>query len=151
MIFVPDLARIQAAVCFEDWFGEMKIGGEKAALESSFPITPGDNSLVWARFWLEISRSLVALAIPVVGLLASARDKLLNMDTTTALIAVFILGFSADSVKSALLRGTAAAPAAPPTQQAQAAQRVPSEPSTSPTPSPALQPKAAAAGVGKGS
>ncbi len=112
--FVPQLSEIHVKVCFENWFGEMKVEGKQAGLEKSFPIQATDDSLVWARFWLEISRSCVALAIPVVGLLAGARDKLLNMDVTTAIAAVFILGFSTDSIKSALLRGTSAAPSSLP-------------------------------------
>jgi hypothetical protein len=103
---VPDVDRIQVAVCFEDWFGEMRIGSNQAGLQASFPIVPRDTGLRAARRWLETSRSVVALAIPVVGLLAGAREKLLNLDVSTALLAVFALGFSTDSIKSALLRGT---------------------------------------------
>ncbi|MGI9071013.1 MAG: hypothetical protein ACR2JB_06735 [Bryobacteraceae bacterium] len=113
--FVPQLAEIHVKVSFENWFGEMQVGADQADLEKSFPIQATDDSLVWARFWLEISRSCVALAIPVVGLLAGARDKLLGMDVTTAIAAVFVLGFSTDSIKSALLRGTSAAPTQPST------------------------------------
>jgi hypothetical protein len=108
--FVPQLSEIHVKVSFENWFGEMQAGADQADLEKSFPIQATDDSLLWARFWLEISRSCVALAIPVVGLLAGARDKLLGMDVTTAIAAVFVLGFSTDSIKSALLRGTSAAP-----------------------------------------
>jgi hypothetical protein len=108
--FVPHLSEIHVKVSFENWFGEMQADGDKAGLEKSFPIQATDDSLVWARFWLEISRSCVALAIPVVGLLAGARDKLLGLDVSAAIAAVFILGFSTDSIKSALLRGTSVAP-----------------------------------------
>jgi hypothetical protein len=127
--FVPQLSEIHVKVNFENWFGEMQVDGEKATLEKSFPIQATDDSLVWARFWLEISRSCVALAIPVVGLLAGARDKLLGMDVTAAIAAVFVLGFSTDSIKSALLRGTSAAP----TQSSTAA----ASSHAAPTPAPA--------------
>ncbi|MCU1291352.1 MAG: hypothetical protein JWP08_202 [Bryobacterales bacterium] len=103
---VPNVDRIQVTVSFEDWFGEMRVGSNQAALQASFPIVPRDTGLRAARRWLETSRSVVALAIPVVGLLAGAREKLLNLDVSTALLAVFALGFSTDSIKSALLRGT---------------------------------------------
>lgn len=144
--FVPQLSEIHVKVCFENWFGEMKVDGNEAGLEKSFPIQATDDSLVWARFWLEISRSCVALAIPVVGLLAGARDKLLNMDVTAAIVAVFILGFSTDSIKSALLRGTSAAPSSVPATAASPSSQTATTPTAGMSPaSAAPQVKAAAA------
>lgn len=146
--FVPQLSELHVKVSFENWFGEVQVDSDQASLEKSFPIQATDDSLVWARFWLEISRSCVALAIPVVGLLAGARDKLLGMDVTTAIAAVFVLGFSTDSIKSALLRGTSAAPIQPPTatvsNQAAGTQAAATSPGAVSTPV-----KAAAASSGK--
>jgi hypothetical protein len=106
----PDVDNVQVDVCFKDWYGDMPVGCEQDAIKTSLSVVARDTGLRTARRLLEIGRSLVALAIPVIGLLAGARDKLLELDVSTALLAVFALGFSADSIKSALLRGTGATP-----------------------------------------
>ncbi len=148
--FVPQIPEVHVRVCFENWFGEMKVDGKETGLKKSFPIGSADDSLVWARFWLEISRSCVALAIPVVGLLAGARDKLLNMDVTAAIVAVFILGFSTDSIKSALLRGTSAAPSSVPASVASPSSQAATTPIASTSSLSAAPPAKAAAAASTG-
>ena len=146
--FVPQVPEIRIHVCVEDWFGSRRDSGGKP-LDETFIVVPTDGGLVWARFWLEISRSLVTLAIPIVGLLVGAREKLLSMDVTTALVAVFVLGFSTDSVKSALLRGTAPTTVGAATPYTAAARPLPPDSGPGPIAVTSTAPKVMAAASGR--
>lgn len=102
---------VDVTVCFRDWYGILKIGDGSSGLNRRYPIESSRTGLVLSRFGMELSKLALGLALPIVGLLGGAREKLLTMDVSTALAAVFILGFGADSVKNSLVRGTVSAPA----------------------------------------
>jgi hypothetical protein len=101
---------VEARVCFEDWYGELKVKGDEQRTRAVYPIESNATGLVWPRFLMELSKLALGLAIPILGLLAGAREKLLTMDVSAALATVFVLGFGADTIKTALTRGTVAAP-----------------------------------------
>jgi hypothetical protein len=101
---------VDVKVCFEDWYGEVKVGGDGGGLSASYPIESNRTGLVWPRFMMEMSKLLLGLSVPILGLLGGAREKLLTMDVSAALATVFVLGFGADSIKNALTRGTVSAP-----------------------------------------
>jgi hypothetical protein len=79
---------------------------------------------------MELSKLALGLAIPVLGLLAGARDKLLTMDVSAALATVFVLGFGADTIKSALTRGTVSVPGPTPPKIQSASVSLPVAPSS---------------------
>jgi hypothetical protein len=56
----------------------------------------------WWSFFLEAVRLSVALVPALLALYAGALDKLAKLDLVSALIAVFLLGFSSDQVKNLL-------------------------------------------------
>jgi len=56
------------------------------------------------RATLEGLRMLFALGLAVVALLSGARDQLLKLDIVPGLIAVFLVGFGADSIKNLFTR-----------------------------------------------
>jgi hypothetical protein len=63
----------------------------------------GDGgSLRYERSITEGVRLIAVLAIAVVGLIVGAKDQLDKLDVLPGLIAIFMLGFSADSVKNIL-------------------------------------------------
>jgi hypothetical protein len=63
----------------------------------------GDGgSLRYERSITEGVRLIAVLAIAVVGLIVGAKDQLARLDVLPGLIAIFMLGFSADSVKNIL-------------------------------------------------
>jgi len=101
---------VEARVSFEDWYGELKVNGDHHRTRAVYPIESNATGLVWPRFLMELSKLMLGLAIPILGLLAGAREKLLTMDVSAALATVFVLGFGADTIKAALTRGTVAAP-----------------------------------------
>jgi hypothetical protein len=101
---------VEARVCFEDWYGELKVKGDVERTSATYTIESNATGLVWPRFLMELSKLALGLAIPILGLLAGAREKLLTMDVSAALATVFVLGFGADTIKSALTRGTVTAP-----------------------------------------
>jgi hypothetical protein len=109
---------VEARVCFEDWYGELKVKGDDERTSVTHPIESNATGLVWPRFLMELSKLALGLAIPILGLLAGAREKLLTMDVSAALATVFVLGFGADTIKSALTRGTVTAPGPTPPKAA---------------------------------
>ena len=56
------------------------------------------------RATLEGLRLFFALGLAVVALLSGARDQLLKLDIVPGLIAVFLVGFGADSIKNLFTR-----------------------------------------------
>jgi hypothetical protein len=60
------------------------------------------GSLVDDRAWTESLKLTAALLIAVFGLVAGARDQLLKLDILPGLVAVFLVGFGADTIKSLL-------------------------------------------------
>jgi hypothetical protein len=65
------------------------------------------------RTWVEAVRTGVALLAPLLTLVAGAREKLLQVDLSTAVIAIFLMGFTADAIKNLLLQGPASGTAKP--------------------------------------
>jgi hypothetical protein len=128
---------VNVKVCFEDWYGELKVGGDREGLSRRYPIASNRTGLIGARRLMEGSKLLLGLSVPILGLLAGAREKLLTMDVSAALATVFVLGFGADSIKNALTRGTVSAPGPTPPPKSPAA-----------APAPAPTPKAATATAG---
>jgi len=53
-----------------------------------------------SRMRIELARLAVAILAAALGLLAVARSQIADMDTWTALVAVFVLGFGADVLKN---------------------------------------------------
>jgi hypothetical protein len=60
------------------------------------------------RTWIEAARFGVVLFATVLGLLGGARDHLMKLDVVAGLIAIFLIGFGADTVKNMLTERSAA-------------------------------------------
>lgn len=54
----------------------------------------------WDRSKTEIFRLFIMLFVALLGLMAGAQEQLLRLDIVPGLIAVFLLGFSADAIKN---------------------------------------------------
>jgi hypothetical protein len=54
------------------------------------------------RFKVELLYLAIVLGGTLLGLMAGAKDKLMELDVAPGLIAVFLLGFGADTVKNLL-------------------------------------------------
>lgn len=76
----------------------------KSATDISKPIdVTGERlGLFGERTKIEYSRLAIVLIITVAGLLVGARDELAKLDLIPGLIAVFMLGFTADQIKNIL-------------------------------------------------
>ena len=67
---------VEVKVSFEDWYGEVKVGGDNEGLSASYPIESNQTGLVWPRFMMEMSKLLLGLSRSHSGsLLAGAREK----------------------------------------------------------------------------
>jgi len=63
---------------------------------------PRDRRRVGQRSAVELLKLAAALLIAVFGLVAGARDQIAKLDVLPGLIAVFLIGFGADTIKSLL-------------------------------------------------
>jgi len=65
----------------------------------------GSDNTTWFsdRTWIEGARFAVVLFATILGLLGGAREQLMRLDVVAGLVAVFVIGFSADTVKNLLV------------------------------------------------
>lgn len=78
--------------------------GKKLELEKvELDVKTEEKNRLGERGKTELVRLLVALFVAVVGLIAGANQQLAKLDILPGLIAVFVVGFSADSIKNILL------------------------------------------------
>ena len=57
------------------------------------------------RTVVEVVQTAVALLAPMLALVSGAREKLLQQDLFMAVVAVFLMGFTADAIKNLLVQG----------------------------------------------
>jgi hypothetical protein len=62
--------------------------------------TPGEGH---SHFALEFQRWLAGFFVAVVGLFAGAKEKIVSLDTASAIFAIFLLGFGIDMAKNLLV------------------------------------------------
>ena len=66
------------------------------------------------RTWVEGARAGVALLAPLLALVAGAREKVLQQDLFMAVVAIFLMGFTADAIKNLLMQGSTPSAGKPP-------------------------------------
>ena len=104
----PSEVTIDMRVTFE-YDGRPVLAQDKAVeISRSFPLRNYPESFN-ERTKAELTRLGISLAIAIFGLVAGAKDQLTKLDMMSGLIAVFLLGFGADQVKSILSQSPAAA------------------------------------------
>jgi hypothetical protein len=85
------------------WQGGQQIGVQGQAVELKEKITVQPlSSETNPRTQAELVQLGIALLIALLGLLAGATEQLQKLDFLAAAVAVFLLGFGADSIKNAL-------------------------------------------------
>jgi hypothetical protein len=77
---------------------------EGLAVRRPLRVVQGPALGVGERARTEIVQLAIVLLIALLGLMAGAREQLLKLDVGAGLIAVFLLGFSADTIKNLLVR-----------------------------------------------
>ena len=90
---------------FRDETGKLVADADQKVIEitKTVAVRPTrQGSLVDDRAWTESLKLAAALLIAVFGLVAGARDQLLKLDILPGLVAVFLVGFGADTIKSLL-------------------------------------------------
>jgi P pilus assembly chaperone PapD len=97
--YFPVAGPSTVTVTFKDHQGNDVPCGKK-----SMPIDVEPERVGWfsERTKAEYTRLAIVLIITVLGLLAGARDELAKLDLVPGLIAVFMLGFTADQIKNIL-------------------------------------------------
>lgn len=83
---------------------------DSAEFPKELAVRERSRSLTESTWFAEGLRFLIAFFIALIGLVAGAQDQLAKLDILPAIIAVFLLGFGADSIKN-LLAQPASSPA----------------------------------------
>lgn len=93
-------------VHFETSDGEsVSVDGSKPVeLKQTIPFRSRSRERLSDRWRVETGRLLLALFIAVLALVGGAREQLLKLDVLPGLVAVFLLGFGADTVKNLFTR-----------------------------------------------
>jgi hypothetical protein len=79
-------------------------GAGPVALKETVPFRSRSGERLSDRWKVETGRLLLALFIAVLALVGGAREQLLKLDVLPGLVAVFLLGFGADTVKNLFTR-----------------------------------------------
>src|SRR6185295_9527922 len=91
----------QARVSFKDRrTGELiKGGNDEISIFETFQVSSDSSPFFGERARVEITQFAIALGAALLMLVAGAREQLLRMDVAAGLIAVFLIGFSTDTLK----------------------------------------------------
>lgn len=102
--YFPEDGKYEIEVTFSEKTTGTKVmaGGKAVGLEDSFTVRSQRSRLLGARTRLELVRFTIVFGATLLGLLAGARDQLTKLDLVGGIIAVFLLGFSADTIKNLL-------------------------------------------------
>jgi len=98
------------AVKFES---EGSIGVPPEKTQLPIHVGPAPTSKIGGYTIVELLRLSIALFIAILGLLSGASEQVAKLDLIPALIAVFMIGFSADQIKNIFAAKPANAPPAP--------------------------------------
>ncbi len=84
-----------------------KLDGEAIGGDIEFPISiaPVTTKKTHGDRWkIELAQVIIALVIALLGLIVGAREQILKLDMFSGLIAVFMLGFGADTIKNLIAK-----------------------------------------------
>ncbi len=104
--FFPEKKEYTVKVEFKDADGKPveDENGQNVILDKKINVEPSKYEKVGQRTKVEIVHFLIALSIALIGLFAGAKEQMLKMDVFGGLIAVFLIGFGADTIKNLLTR-----------------------------------------------
>ena len=102
--FFPDEQGYTVEVEFEDEEGKpiKNDDGQTITLKKEISVSSPKKERIGQRTKIEYLNLVIALFIVLIGLLAGAKEQILKLDIIAGLIAVFLLGFGADTIKSIL-------------------------------------------------
>jgi hypothetical protein len=102
--FFPQERKYTVQVNFHNATGQPITPGQSKPLSisKSIQVMPDERGWLGERTWIELIRLSIALVAALLALVAGAREQLLKLDVAAGLIAVFLLGFGADSIKNLL-------------------------------------------------
>jgi hypothetical protein len=100
----PVLKGFTVTATFTDASGKTiaDAAGKPIAVSTSVPVFAESKHGKNVRTRTEIGRLTVVLGIALIGLLTGARKQLLELDLVQASFAVFLIGFTADTIKNVL-------------------------------------------------
>jgi hypothetical protein len=103
--FFRNRKEAQYSVSFRDSAGKMvQMNDSDIILGKTIPLQPRRNKRLGDRAKIEMLRLFVVLIVAVFALVAGAKEQLLKLDLLGGLIAVFLIGFGADTVKNLITR-----------------------------------------------
>jgi hypothetical protein len=99
----PEAAALfEPFVTFIDENGRKIVGpdGKEAKISAIIPVRATEKQKIGERTTTELIKLVAALLIAVFGLLSGAQSQLDKLDVLPGLVAVFMLGFTADTIKN---------------------------------------------------
>jgi len=102
--YFPKPGKYIANVSFRDRrTGELiKSNNAEVSLTQTFEVGPDTSPTFSERTRIEVTWFVIALFAALLALVAGAREQLLKLDVAAGLIAVFLIGFSTDTLKNLL-------------------------------------------------
>ena len=83
----------------------VQIDGNPVTLKRKVKVLPSHQGARFeSRVWAEAAKLAAALLIAIFGLVAGAQEQLLKLDILPGLVAVFLVGFGADTIKNLLTK-----------------------------------------------
>lgn len=94
--------KFRASVIFEDLHGNAIVdtNGKLVEIAKDVQVERQSKTFFGERAKIELMKLAIALVAAGIGLIAGARDQLLKLDLVPGLIAVFLAGFGADTIKN---------------------------------------------------
>ena len=83
----------------------VEVDGKPVTIERKVRVLPSRQGARFeSRVWAEAAKLAAALLIAIFGLVAGAQEQLLKLDILPGLVAVFLVGFGADTMKNLLTK-----------------------------------------------
>lgn len=92
----------KASFVDEDTRQPIMRNGEAVTIEQTIDVLPEISGRFGERSKIEATTFVIALGVALLGLVAGAREQLMKLDVTAGFVAVFLIGFSADTIKNLL-------------------------------------------------
>lgn len=97
------------AVHFKDRLGNPIIdnAGQQIKIPRPVEVKPQDSDFLGQRTKVEMARLAIGLLVAIIALAAGAKEQLLKLEVLPGLLAVFVIGFAADTIKNLVTQAPA--------------------------------------------
>jgi hypothetical protein len=98
----PKICKARVSFVDEDTRQPIMRNGKEVTIEQTIEVLPEISGRSGERFKIEATTFVIALGVALLGLVAGASEQLSKLDLAAGFVAVFLIGFSADTIKNLL-------------------------------------------------